>query len=143
MPLRLKQRTGSLQLMSVTMTLPAPAATQWRTISATTSGLVFAACSGRRSQPILGLTTTTSPRETKVSIPPRAAITTEVSAAASASPPDNQFRRQTRDTKVAHNGRLVDSVEGTAFRFVKHPSHGAGSSGKAGGLAGADDEFSS
>jgi len=47
-----------LQLTSVTMTDPAPAARHIRTMAATTSGFVVAACSGSRSQAMFGLTTT-------------------------------------------------------------------------------------
>src|SRR5450756_1974124 len=43
-PLRSKHVRGSLQLMSVTMTVRAPASWQRRTTSATSCGLVFAAC---------------------------------------------------------------------------------------------------
>src|SRR5437764_10244333 len=50
-PERWKQRLASLQLTSVTRTLFAPDCRHCRTISATTSGFVFAACSGVRSQP--------------------------------------------------------------------------------------------
>ena len=64
MPLRSKQLRGSLQLTSVTTTFFAPASWQSRTSAATSSGLVLAACSGARSQPMFGLITTTSPRET-------------------------------------------------------------------------------
>jgi hypothetical protein len=53
------------------MTRLAPACQHWRTTSATTSGLVLAACSGVRSQAMLGLRTTTSWRLTKRWMPPR------------------------------------------------------------------------
>ena len=71
MPLRSKQASASLQLTSVTMTEPAPAALHSRTISATTSGFVVAACSGSRSHAMFGLTTTVSPRETNRAMPPK------------------------------------------------------------------------
>src|SRR5512134_881753 len=51
----------------------APAARHISATATTTSGCVFAACSGVRSQPMLGLTTTTSPRATNTPIPPSAA----------------------------------------------------------------------
>ena len=57
---------------SVTQILRAPAAATNRTTSATTSGFVLAACSGRRFQPMLGLMTTRSPRWTKRPMPPMA-----------------------------------------------------------------------
>ena len=53
------------------MTRLAPACQHWRTTSATTSGLVLAACSGVRSQAMFGLMTTTSWRLTKRPMPPR------------------------------------------------------------------------
>ena len=56
--------------MSVTITRAAPAARHCRTTSATTSGCVFAPCSGVRSQAMLGLTSTVSPRFTKRAMPP-------------------------------------------------------------------------
>src|ERR1035437_1341106 len=70
MPLRAKQDRGSLMLTSVTMARRAPASRQSRLTSATTSGLVLAACSIVRSQATLGLMTTTSPREMKRRMPP-------------------------------------------------------------------------
>ena len=64
MPERWKQRRGSLQLTSVTITRLAPACQHCRTTSATNSGLVLAACSGVRSHAMFGLSTTTSWRLT-------------------------------------------------------------------------------
>ena len=72
---------------SVTMTEPAPAARQRRTISATTSGLVVAACSGRRSHATLGLMTTVSPRVTKRDMPPISSRARRTSAAGVAAVP--------------------------------------------------------
>ena len=84
MPDRLKQRRGSLHELSVTMTRLAPAARHSRTSSATTCGSVLAACSGSRSQPTLGLTTTTSPVFTNRPIPPTASTARRRLAAESA-----------------------------------------------------------
>ena len=70
MPLRWNERCGSLMHTSVTMTVLAPASTHSRTVSATTTGLVLAACSGVRSQETLGLMTTTSPRAMNRRMPP-------------------------------------------------------------------------
>ena len=55
------------------MTRFAPACQHWRTTSATSSGLVLAACSGVRSHAMLGLMTTTSWRPMKREMPPRSA----------------------------------------------------------------------
>ena len=70
MPERWKQRFGSLHEPSATTTFLAPASNASRMTAATTSGLVFAAWMGMRSQPMFGLTTTTSPRETNLPMPP-------------------------------------------------------------------------
>src|ERR1017187_2530170 len=83
MPERWKQRRGSLQLTSVTMTRLAPACKHCRTSSATASGFVLAACSGVRSQAMLGLITTTSLRPTKRLMPPRSKSARATSAAGS------------------------------------------------------------
>jgi hypothetical protein len=74
---------GSLQEASVTTTFFAPASNASFTTSATTSGFVFAACTGMRSQPMFGLIATTSPFETKRFIPPSAATARRVSSAGS------------------------------------------------------------
>ncbi len=87
MPLRSKQASASLQLTSVTMTERAPAALHCRTIAATTSGFVVAACSGSRSQAMFGLTTTVSPRDTNRAMPPMSAMARSTSAAGLAASP--------------------------------------------------------
>src|SRR3989339_500147 len=61
---------GSLQGLSNTFTIFAPASKHMVTSVATTWGFVFAAISGTLSQPIFGLTTTTSPFLTNCFIPP-------------------------------------------------------------------------
>jgi hypothetical protein len=45
---------------------------------ATTSGFVFAACSGRRSHPMFGLITTISPFEMNFFMPPKASMAARV-----------------------------------------------------------------
>jgi hypothetical protein len=83
MPERAKHCSGVLTEASVSHTLLAPAASTRRTTSATTSGLVLAACSGRRFQPMLGLMTTRSPRRTKRPMPPSASMARRTLAAGS------------------------------------------------------------
>ena len=83
MPERAKHWSAVLTETSVTQIFPAPAAATRRTTSATTSGLVLAACSGRRFQPMLGLMTTRSPRFTKRPMPPTASTARRTLAAAS------------------------------------------------------------
>ena len=87
MPLRGKVRCAELQGLSPTATFFAPA---WKHIStsvATTSGLVQAACSGRRSQAMLGFTHTTLPLETNRPIPPSASMAPRVNRLASSAMP--------------------------------------------------------
>ena len=67
------------------MTRLAPAPSAARTSAATTSGLVLAAVIGARTQPMLGLISTTSPLRTKREKGPIAAMAFSVSAAGSAS----------------------------------------------------------
>jgi hypothetical protein len=62
-----------LQVRSKTRTDFAPAARHISATATTNSGSVFAACSGVRSHPMLGLRTITSPRETNDFIPPSSA----------------------------------------------------------------------
>ena len=64
MPERWKQRFGSLHDPSATTTFFAPASYARRMTAATTSGFVLAAWTGMRSHPMLGFTTTMSPRAT-------------------------------------------------------------------------------
>ncbi len=70
MPERWKQRLGSLHEPSATTTFFAPASKASLMTAATTSGFVLAAWMGMRSHPMFGLTTTTSPRDTKRFMPP-------------------------------------------------------------------------
>src|SRR5215472_10281013 len=72
MPERWKQRRGSLQLTSVTTTRLAPACQHWRTASATSSGLVLAACSGVRSQATFGDAVVVKPNVAWVRTPEQA-----------------------------------------------------------------------
>src|SRR5208283_3905242 len=65
------------------MTRFAPAFQHCRTISATIFGLVLAACSGVRSQPMFGFTSTTSVRETKRRMPPSSSMAVRASCSGS------------------------------------------------------------
>ena len=119
MPERWKQRRGSLQLTSVTMTRLAPACQHWRTTSATTSGLVLAACSGVRSQAMLGLRTTTSWRLTKRSMPPRFCerLLDEGARFAALHHGHDAGMRRSRDDATRWSRRACSAVAGTGRRL--------------------------